>query len=69
MTEVNKVSKCWYATSEALEYIIAPGSDSELSDLEKDSDDDNDFTVEKILLMPRAKVSQIPPTQKRVKKN
>ena len=47
MTEVNKVRKCRYTTSEAIEYILSPGSDSELSDLEIDSDDDNDFTVEK----------------------
>ena len=53
MTEVNKVRKCWHTTSEAIEYILAPGSDSELSDLESDSDDDSDFTFEKMLLMPR----------------
>ena len=47
MTEVHKVRKCRYTASEAMEYILAPGSDSELSDLESDSDDDNDFTVEK----------------------
>ena len=47
MTEVNKVRKCRYTTSEAMEYILAPGHDSELSDLQSDSDDDNDFTVEK----------------------
>ena len=69
MTEVNKVRKCRYTTSEAMEYILAPGHDSELSDLQSDSDDDNDFTVEKMLLMPRARVSQTPPTQKIVKKN
>ena len=47
MTEVNKVRKCQYTTFEAIDYILTPGSDSELSDLESDSDDDNDFTVEK----------------------
>ena len=36
-----------YKTSEAMEYILAPGSDSELSALESDSNDGNDFTVEK----------------------
>ena len=53
-----------------MEYILAPGSDSELPDIESNSDDDNDFTVKKkTLLMPRARVSEIPPTQKIVKKN
>ena len=47
MNEANKVRKCWHTTSEAIEYILAPGSDSELSDLESDSDDDSDFTFEK----------------------
>ena len=45
--KVNKVRKYGYTTSEAMEYIFAPGSDSELSDLESDSDNDSDFTVEK----------------------
>ena len=47
MTEVNKVRRCRYTTSETVEYILAPGSDSELSDIESNSDNDNDFTVEK----------------------
>ena len=47
MTEANKVRKCRYTTSEAMGYILALGSNWELSDLESDSDDDNDFTVEK----------------------
>ena len=45
--KVNKVCKYGYTTSEAMEYIFAPGSHSELSDLESDSDNDSDFTVEK----------------------
>ena len=38
MTEVNKVRKCGYTASKAMEYIFAQGSDSELSDIESDSD-------------------------------
>ena len=36
-----------YKTSEAMKYILTPGCDSELSALESDSNDGNDFTVEK----------------------
>ena len=38
MTEVNKVRQCGYTASKAMEYIFAQGSDSELSDIESDSD-------------------------------
>ena len=45
MTEVNKARKCWYTTSEAMEHI-----------LESDSDDDNDFTVEKNVVDAKSEI-------------
>ena len=51
-----------------MEYIFAPGSDSELSDLESDSDNDSDFTVEKNVVDAKSE-SELDTTDTEKKKN
>jgi len=50
--EKQTVTNIWYNTEEAAQFVLAPGSDSELSELDDDEDEDDDGIVQAPRVQP-----------------